>query len=103
MRCRVDEAGRQIGESWFHEDDFGVECKGAFFGFVAFAVVAIALVPVGVPALLFFFMRRQKIRIGGVHKTALGGAKLAHDDTEDENDSFGFLIRDMKPEYWYLR
>ena len=35
--------------------------------------------------------------------TALGGAKLADDETEDDNDSFGFLIRDMKPEYWYLR
>ena len=68
LRCRVDEAGRQIGESWFHEDDFGVECKGAFFGFVAFAVVAIALVPVGVPVLLFFFMRRKKIQINLIAK-----------------------------------
>ena len=47
--------------------------------------------------------KRKKNQIGGIRRTALGGAKLADDETEDENDSFGFLIRDMKPEYWYLR
>ena len=91
--------GRQIGNDWFHEDDFSVECHNEFFTFVAFAIVIILLVPVGIPILLFIAMKNKKNQIGGVRMTALGGAKLADDDVPDENDTFGFLIRDLKPEY----
>ena len=99
LHQHVCDTGRQIGDHWYHEDDFSVECKGSFFGLVAFAVVIIVLIPVGVPTLLLFAMRNAKNRLGGVRMTALGGAKLTEE--EDERDPFGFLIRDLKPEFWY--
>merc|ERR1712096_9103 len=44
----------------------------------------------------------KKESLGGVvNETALGGAKLAPDDADDESDTYGFLIRDYRPQYWF--
>jgi hypothetical protein len=68
---------------------------------ITFAVVMIIAVPIGVPLIFFIGMKRAKDRLGGARTTALGGAKLSGDDVSDEDDRFGFLVRDLKPEYWY--
>ena len=41
-----------------------------------------------------------KNKIGGVNETLLGGAKLSPDDVDDDDDQYGFLTRDFKPEFW---
>lgn len=47
-------------------------------------------------------MLRAKQSLGGVvNETALGGAKLAAEDEDDEADTYGFLIKDYRPQYWY--
>eukprot|EP01052_Picozoa_sp_SAG31_P012398 SAG31_NODE_724_length_12555_cov_11.624277_4_plen_77_part_00 len=46
-------------------------------------------------------MHRKKEQLGGVNTTLLGGAKLAANDVEDEDDTFGYLCRDMRPDFWY--
>merc|ERR1712096_461056 len=44
----------------------------------------------------------KKESLGGVvNETALGGAKLVPDDEDDESDTYGFLIKDYRPQYWY--
>ena len=46
-------------------------------------------------------MKRAKTSLGGVNQTAVGGAKLVPDHVNDEDDQFGYLCSDCKPEYWY--
>eukprot|EP01045_Picozoa_sp_COSAG04_P012707 COSAG04_NODE_866_length_9767_cov_2.846400_1_plen_2137_part_00 len=92
---------RELGDRYFHEDDYNVECVGEFLGVVSFSFVMIALVPVGVPLVFFLKMKSAKDAIGGARMTALGGAKLSGDDVKDEDDQYGFLVCDFKPEYWY--
>ena len=62
--------------------------------------IAILLIPIGVPFTFMLLMKRAKDRVGGVNTTALGGAKLASDSTEDDDDSFGYLCKDCKPQYY---
>eukprot|EP01045_Picozoa_sp_COSAG04_P000517 COSAG04_NODE_12_length_42844_cov_6.769213_21_plen_1150_part_00 len=87
----------------FHEDDYTIDCNATKFTLtVAFAIVVIILIPIGVPAIFTILMLRAKQSIGGVvNETALGGAKLAPDDADDEDDTYGFLISDYRPQYWY--
>jgi hypothetical protein len=75
-----------------------VECDSGFSGVVAFAILMIVVVPVGVPLVSFIGMKRAKDSLGGARMTALGGAKLSGDEVRDEDDRFGFLIKDLKPE-----
>eukprot|EP01045_Picozoa_sp_COSAG04_P003609 COSAG04_NODE_148_length_22826_cov_11.360026_4_plen_2104_part_00 len=92
-----------FGDSGFHEDDYTIDCGTTKFqATVAFAVFIIILIPIGVPAIFMILMLRAKKSLGGaVNETALGGAKLVPDDADDEADSYGFLIRDYRPQYWY--
>lgn len=86
----------------YHQDDYTIDCNASEYAIgQVLALVGIALVPIGVPAYFFIQMRRQEQTIGGVKQTALGGAKLAPDDVDDEDDRFGFLCRDMKPRHYY--
>eukprot|EP01045_Picozoa_sp_COSAG04_P008546 COSAG04_NODE_476_length_13722_cov_16.614707_1_plen_903_part_10 len=93
----------QFGEESFHEDDYTIDCStNKFVITVAFAVFVILLIPIGVPVVFLLLMLRAKQSIGGVvNATALGGAKLAPDDADDESDTYGFLIRDYRPDCWY--
>ena len=91
---------REIGDRWFHEEDFSVECDTGFIGVITFAVVMIVAVPIGVPLIFLIGMKRAKDQLGGPRMTALGGAKLSGEEVNDEDDRFGFLVRDLKPEYW---
>eukprot|EP01045_Picozoa_sp_COSAG04_P049593 COSAG04_NODE_19629_length_411_cov_1.490385_1_plen_121_part_01 len=93
----------QFGEESFHEDDYTIDCStNSFVITVAFAVFVILLVPIGVPVVFLLLMLRAKQSIGGVvNETALGGAKLVADDADDESDTYGFLIRDYRPQCWY--
>ena len=92
-----------FGEAAFHEDDYTIDCSTTKFTLtVVFAVIVIILIPFGVPAIFTVLMLRAKQSIGGaVNETALGGAKLVPDDADDESDTYGFLIKDYRPQYWY--
>ena len=46
-------------------------------------------------------MKRAKDTLGYVNTTNLGGAKLSSDDVADEDDQYGFLISDYRPQYWW--
>jgi hypothetical protein len=93
---------RDIGNDMYHEDDYSVRCDDAkFYAVTAAAVFLIVVIPVGVPCVFLVLMKRQKDSIGGVRETALGGAKLVDDDTHDDDDRYGFLIRDFRPEFWF--
>ena len=93
---------RSIGSDWFHEDDFRVPCdEEQFITVVIVSIMMIILVPIGVPVLLLFYMNKKKNELGGVQMTALGGSKLCADDLDDDDDRYGFLVRDLKPEFWY--
>eukprot|EP01045_Picozoa_sp_COSAG04_P013252 COSAG04_NODE_930_length_9363_cov_28.745898_4_plen_1224_part_00 len=93
----------EFGEKSFHEDDYTIDCgTNEFVATVAFAIFIILLIPIGVPVVFLILMLRAKQSNGGVvNATALGGAKLAADDADDESDTYGFLIRDYRPQYWY--
>eukprot|EP01045_Picozoa_sp_COSAG04_P009418 COSAG04_NODE_543_length_12846_cov_7.281556_3_plen_1215_part_00 len=92
-----------FGEAGFHEDDYTIDCSTTKFMLtVVFAVLVIILIPIGVPAIFTMLMLRAKRSLGGVvNETALGGAKLVADDADDESDTYGFLIKDYRPQYWY--
>ncbi len=95
---------RDLGQSSYHEDDYSIDCQsGSFYAVVTFAVLLMALIPLGVPALFLFLMWRAKQSLPGgrPNSTVLGGAKLCSADLPDDADSFGFLCRDLKPQYWY--
>lgn len=95
---------QEIGADAFHEDDFEISCQsGTFYAAMAFAFVLILAVPIGVPLVFLLMMYRAKNRLpnGQPNTTLLGGAKLCADDLADEDDRYGFLCRDLKPEYWY--
>eukprot|EP01045_Picozoa_sp_COSAG04_P027625 COSAG04_NODE_4082_length_2316_cov_41.215607_3_plen_383_part_01 len=94
---------KSFGDASFHEDDYTIDCTTTKFTLtVVFAVLVIILIPIGVPAIFTLLMLRAKQSIGGtVNETALGGAKLAPDDADDESDTYGFLIKDYRPQYWY--
>lgn len=94
---------RPIGDHWYHEDDFSVLCDDGFLAEIIFSIILIILVPIGVPVALFYSMKKQKDELGGVGITVLGGAKLSPDDVDDEDDQYGFLTRDLKPEFWYCK
>eukprot|EP01043_Picozoa_sp_COSAG02_P027024 COSAG02_NODE_1575_length_11877_cov_43.830871_5_plen_2345_part_00 len=95
-QCRI------LGNDRYHEDDYRVRCDNSdFYSIGALSACLIVLVPLGVPTIFFFMMKRQKDKIGGVRETALGGAKLADDDTADEDDRYGLLIRDFRPEFYF--
>eukprot|EP01045_Picozoa_sp_COSAG04_P002616 COSAG04_NODE_97_length_26459_cov_6.507246_4_plen_1426_part_00 len=94
---------KYFGEAGFHEDDFTIDCTTTKFALtVALSAFVILLIPIGVPVVFLILMRRAKQANGGtVNATALGGAKLVADDADDESDTYGFLIRDYRPQYWY--
>ena len=58
---------------------------------------------IGVPLVFLLLMYRAKSQLpnGRVNTTLLGGAKLCSADLDDEDDQYGFLCRDLKPQYWY--
>jgi hypothetical protein len=60
-------------------------------------------IPIGVPAVFLFLMNRARLKLPGgkVNTTLLGGAKLVPETMEDDQDSYGFLCRDCRPEFWY--
>jgi hypothetical protein len=94
----------ELGPDSFHEDDFTVDCSsGPFYTAVAFALIMIVAVPIGVPLCFLWLMSRAKSALpnGKPNTTLLGGAKLCSDDMDDDQDRYGFLCRDLKPEYWY--
>eukprot|EP01045_Picozoa_sp_COSAG04_P005276 COSAG04_NODE_242_length_19007_cov_3.089433_8_plen_1575_part_00 len=93
----------EFGEESFHEDDYTIDCNTTKFALtIAFAAFVILLIPIGVPVVFTLLMLRAKQANGGiVNETALGGAKLASDDADDESDTYGFLIKDYRPQYWY--
>ena len=93
-----------LGEDSYHEDDFTVDCSsGSFYTAVSFALLLIAVVPIGVPLCFLWLMARAKSALpdGKANTTVLGGTKLCSDDMDDDQDRYGFLCRDLKPEYWY--
>ena len=93
---------RHLGDHWFHEDDFSINCNtGPFYTVTIFAFLAILIVPIGVPVGFLFFMRRARDIVGSVNVTLLGGAKLSSNEVDDDDDKFGFLTRDFKPQFWY--
>ena len=86
-------------EHAFHEEDFSIDCNsGSYMLTLALSFVAIVLVPIGVPAIFLYYMKQAKDALGGANQTALGGAKLVPDEIDDDEDPFGYLIRDCKPE-----
>lgn len=94
----------ELGSDAYHEDDFTVDCdSGSFLLTVTLSVVLIFVIPVGVPAAFLMSMWRAKSQLPGgkPNVTMLGGAKLCSADEDDDKDQYGFLCRDLKPEYWY--
>ena len=99
---RVPQCLELADEHAFHEEDFSIDCNsGRYMLTLAFSFAAIILVPIGVPAVFLYFMKQAKDALGGVNETALGGAKLVADDVSDEDDPFGYLCKDCKPEFYY--
>eukprot|EP01043_Picozoa_sp_COSAG02_P010453 COSAG02_NODE_367_length_23739_cov_16.775127_11_plen_251_part_00 len=93
---------RRLGDHLYHEDDYSVRCDAAsFYSVELLTVILVIVVPVGVPAGFLFLMYRQKQVLGMVNETALGGAKLAAVSTPDDDDRYGFLVRDFRPEFWF--
>ena len=87
------------------QDDFTVDCTtSSFYSAVVLAVVLIAAVPIGVPLCFLWLMARAKSALpdGKVNTTVLGGSKLCSDELDDDQDRYGFLCRDLKPEHWYV-
>ena len=81
--------------------DFSIDCtSGKFIMSLLLAGVGILLIPIGVPFMFLFFMKRSKDALGGVNQTAVGGAKLVAEEVNDEDDPYGYLCKDCKPEYW---
>ena len=80
---------------------FRIDCNsGSYMLALTISFFLIVLVPIGVPAIFLFFMRRANDALGGANTTALGGAKLVADDVADEDDPFGYLCKDCKPEFF---
>ena len=94
---------RELGGSTYHESDYYVSCDSSSFGLLmAFAVLGVLAVPLGIPLLFFLRMRRKVQDLGGEpNETAAGGAKLVADDADDESDQFAFLVQDYKTTHWY--
>ena len=95
-----------LGSDSFHEEDFTVDCtSSSFLLTVSLSIVLIFVIPIGVPAVFLVMMWRAKSNLAGgrVNSTLLGGAKLCSAEQDDEEDKFGFLVRDLKPEYWYCK
>ena len=93
---------RELGSHKFHEEDYNLLCDSSKYYLVyVLSMLLIVAFPIGVPAIFLFLMHKRKQQLGGVNTTVLGGAKLASDEVEDEDDPFGYLCCDMKPEFWY--
>jgi hypothetical protein len=74
---------RSLGEASYHEEDYSIECNSSQFSAVlTVAVVLMMLIPIGVPSLFLFYMKRAKDKLGYVNTTDLGGAKLSSDDVD---------------------
>ena len=92
----------ELGDHTFHEEDFSMLCDSNEYYLIYFVSMLLILAfPIGMPMTFLFLMYRKKKQLGGVNTTALGGAKLAGDEVEDEDDTYGYLCKDMKAEYWY--
>jgi hypothetical protein len=88
----------------YHEEDFDIDCDTAqYYLLAAVSVGLIVAIPIGVPAIFLFLMNRARLKLPGgkVNTTLLGGAKLVPETMDDDQDSYGFLCRDCRPEYWY--
>eukprot|EP01043_Picozoa_sp_COSAG02_P036007 COSAG02_NODE_2612_length_8419_cov_2.286779_4_plen_1809_part_00 len=86
----------------FHEEDFSIDCNSGFYLFtLALTTVGILIVPVGVPFTFMVLMKQAKIKLDGVNQTVIGGAKLVPNSVDDDEDPFGYLCKDYKPEYYY--
>lgn len=95
---------RDLGPHSYHEDDYRVDCdSNSFTAAFIFALMMIAFIPIGVPATFMLLMYRAKEALpdGKANTTVLGGAKLCAADVSDGDDRYGFLCRDLRPEYWY--
>lgn len=95
---------RELNDRLYHEEDYTIDCEtGEFYFWATVSVGLILAIPIGVPSIFLFLMNRARLKLPGgkVNVTLLGGAKLIPDTVEDDQDSFGFLCRDCKPEYWY--
>lgn len=79
-----------LGDDSFHEEDYTIDCSSTTYHLVlAVSILLILLIPVGVPGLFLFYMKRAKDRLGYVNTTDLGGAKLSSGDVFDEDDRYG--------------
>ena len=82
--------------------DYNLLCDSSKYYLVyILSMLLVVAFPIGMQATFLFLMHRRKQQLGGVNTTVLGGAKLAADEVEDEDDPFGYLCSDMKPEFWY--
>ena len=69
---------------------------------LALGAVGVLLVPIGIPLAFYLKMRTKVQQLGGQpNESAIGGAKLVADDSDDESDQFAFLCGDYKPLAWY--
>eukprot|EP01052_Picozoa_sp_SAG31_P008932 SAG31_NODE_459_length_15396_cov_5.092502_10_plen_431_part_00 len=94
---------RQLGTDWYHEEDYTVDCTSSDFVVAAsVGAIAVLVVPVGVPVLLYVKMRSQITALGGsVGMNSKGGAKLVADDVEDDADPLAFLVSEYRPEFYH--
>lgn len=94
---------RELGREEYHEEDYTLECSSS--GYLSIEVVGLVttlLIPIGVPAISFYYMRAKVTNMGGAaNMNSSGGAKLVLDSESDDSDGFAFLVKDFKPEYYY--
>ena len=95
---------RTLGDESFHEEDYNINCSSTSYHLLlGISIFLIFLIPVGVPGLFMYYMKRAKDSLGYVNTTDMGGAKLSPDAVIDDDDRYGFLIADYRPEYWYRK
>eukprot|EP01043_Picozoa_sp_COSAG02_P039785 COSAG02_NODE_3167_length_7243_cov_11.017495_1_plen_74_part_00 len=72
---------------------------------MSLALILILVIPIGVPLVFLFLMVKAKNALPGgkVNTTVLGGAKLCSNELGDDDDRYGFLCRDLKPQFWYCK
>ena len=90
------------GDASYHAEDYTIDCNTPeYTATMVLGILLIILIPFGLPAAIFYKMFGAKQALGGVRSNATGGAKLADDDVDDDDDTFAFLIGVYRPECWY--
>eukprot|EP01045_Picozoa_sp_COSAG04_P003951 COSAG04_NODE_167_length_21718_cov_556.193293_4_plen_352_part_00 len=90
------------GEASYHSEDYTIDCNTPeYTATMVLGILLIIVIPFGLPAAIFYKMFGAKQALGGVRSNATGGAKLAADDMDDDDDTFAFLIGVYRPECWY--